>query len=79
MNKLDRWRRMTLWLTALIALLDGGFILLVAYAKPLLAMPVDGPLSLGLLLGALVTIAGWVVAWVYVAWANRANPEGIIR
>ena len=75
-TKIKRWRRMTLCLTALIAIIDGGFILLVAYAKPLLATTIVGPLSLGMLLGTLATISGCVIAAIYVAWANRANPEG---
>jgi uncharacterized membrane protein (DUF485 family) len=28
-------------------------------------------LSLGILLGALVIVAAWVLIWIYVRWANR--------
>jgi uncharacterized membrane protein (DUF485 family) len=69
-----RWRRVTLGLTALIAAMEIAFVLMVAYAKPLLATPVDGPLTLGLLLGVVTTIAGWAVACGYIIWANRAHP-----
>jgi uncharacterized membrane protein (DUF485 family) len=48
-----------------------GFILLVAFAKPLLTTPVLPGLSLGILLGALVIVAAWVLIWIYVRWANR--------
>ena len=48
----------------------GELNLLVAYAKPLLATIVVPGLSLGILLGALVIVAAWVLIWIYVRWAN---------
>jgi uncharacterized membrane protein (DUF485 family) len=69
----QRWRRMTLRLTLLLAIIEGGFLLLVTYDKPLLALSVAGPLTLGLLLGIIATIAGWGIACFYVLWANRAQ------
>jgi uncharacterized membrane protein (DUF485 family) len=65
-----RWR-IALTLTAAMMALYFGFILLVAYAKPLLGSVVVPGLSLGILLGALVIIAAWVLIWIYVRWANR--------
>ena len=65
-----RWR-VALTLTAAMMALYFGFILLVAYAKPLLGRVVVPGLSLGILLGALVIIAAWVLIWIYVRWANR--------
>ena len=47
-----------------------GFLVLVAYAKPLLARLVVPGLSLGILLGALVIVLSWILTWVYVRWAN---------
>jgi uncharacterized membrane protein (DUF485 family) len=73
-----RWRRMTLGLTLLIAVIEGGFLALVTFDKPLMAQPIDGPLTLGLLLGTLATISGWVIACVYVVWANRADREQVV-
>ena len=54
-----------------------GFILLVAYAKPLLGRVVVPGLSLGILLGALVIVAAWVLIWIYVRWANRHYDAAI--
>ena len=54
-----------------------GFILLVAYAKPLLARIVVPGLSLGILLGALVIVAAWVLIWIYVRWANTHYDAAI--
>ena len=65
-----RWR-IALGLTVAMMVLYFGFILLVAYNKPLLARIVVPGLSLGILLGALVIVAAWVLIWIYVRWANK--------
>jgi uncharacterized membrane protein (DUF485 family) len=54
-----------------------GFILLVAYAKPLLGVLVVPGLSLGILLGAFVIVAAWVLIWIYVRWANKHYDAAI--
>ena len=64
-----RWR-IAIALTVAMMVLYFGFILLVAYAKPLLGRLVAPGLSLGMLLGALVIVAAWVLIWIYVRWAN---------
>ena len=48
-----------------------GFILLVAYDKPLLGMQVVPGLSWGILLGALVIVSAWVLTLVYVLTSDR--------
>ena len=47
-----------------------GFIILIAFDKALLARIVVPGLSLGILLGALVIVASWLLTWYYVRWAN---------
>jgi uncharacterized membrane protein (DUF485 family) len=64
-----RWR-IALSLTAAMLAVYFGFILLIAFAKPVLARPLSGGLTLGILLGVLVIVAAWVLTWVYVRWAN---------
>ncbi|MGH7528502.1 MAG: DUF485 domain-containing protein [Gemmatimonadales bacterium] len=64
-----RWR-MALGLTAAMVVLYFGFILLVAYGRAVLAIQLMPGLSLGILLGALVIVASWLLTWVYVRWAN---------
>ena len=57
-----------------------GFILLVAFNKPLLGTLIAPGLSLGMLLGALVIVVAWVLTWIYVRWANRhydASVQGL--
>lgn len=63
-----RWR-VALALTGAMVVLYFGFILLVAYGRPLLAVQVVPGLTLGILLGALVIVVSWILTWVYVRWA----------
>lgn len=64
-----QWR-LALALTAAMLVVYLGFILLVAFAKPLLGTLLVPGLSLGTLLGALVIVAAWFLIWIYVRWAN---------
>jgi uncharacterized membrane protein (DUF485 family) len=64
-------------LTAAMMVVYFGFILLVAYDKPLLSRLVVPGLSLGILLGALVIVASWLLIWVYVRWANRHYDSAV--
>jgi len=65
-----RWR-IAIALTAAMMVLYFGFVLLIANDKPLLAALIVPGLSVGILLGALVIVAAWVLIWIYVRWANR--------
>lgn len=71
-----RWR-VALTLTAVMVILYFGFILLVAYGRELLARQVVPGLTLGILLGALVIVASWVLTWIYVRWAAAHYDPGI--
>jgi len=64
-----RWR-IAIILTMAMMVLYFGFILLIAYNKPLLARLVMPGLSVGILSGALVIVAAWMLIWIYVRWAN---------
>jgi uncharacterized membrane protein (DUF485 family) len=64
-----RWR-IAGSLTAAMMLIYYGFIALIAYDKPLLATVLAPGLTLGILLGALVIVAAWLLTWFYVRWAN---------
>jgi uncharacterized membrane protein (DUF485 family) len=56
-----------------------GFILLIAYDKPLMGRLVTPGLSLGILLGALVIVAAWFLTLGYVRWANRSHDADMGR
>jgi len=71
-----RWR-MAIALTIAMMVVYFGFILLVAFDKPLLGTPVAPGLSLGMLLGALVILTAWVLMWIYVRWANAHYDTAI--
>ena len=64
-----RWR-IALTLTAVMVVLYFGFILLIAYGKPVLAALVAPGLTVGILLGALVIVVSWLLTYGYVRWAN---------
>lgn len=64
-----RWR-LALGLTVAMIALYFGFILLIAYNRAFLAIRLVPGLSVGILLGALVIVASWLLTWLYVRWAN---------
>ena len=65
----QRWRIATA-LSLTMIMVYFGFVLLIAFDKPLVSLLVAPGLSLGILLGALVIVAAWIVTWIYVRWAN---------
>ena len=71
-----RWR-VAIALTIAMMVVYFGFILLVAFNKPLLGVVVAPGLSLGILLGALVIVAAWALTWIYVRWANTHYDPAI--
>ena len=71
-----RWR-IAISLTVVMVAMYFGFILLIAYDKPLMGRLVARGLSLGVLLGALVIVLSWVLTWVYVRWANTHYDAGL--
>jgi len=73
-----RWR-IAISLTVAMMLAYFGFILLVAFNKPLLGTVVTRGLSLGMLLGALVILVAWALTWVYVRWANTHYDASLAR
>ena len=73
-----QWR-LALVLTAVMMAVYFGFILLVAYAKPLLGRLLVPGLSLGTLLGVLVIATAWAVIWIYVRWANGHYDSTVKR
>lgn len=72
-----RWR-IALSLTVLMIALYFGFIALIAYDRPLLAVLVTPGLTLGILLGALVIVVSWLLTYLYVRWANT-KYDGALR
>jgi uncharacterized membrane protein (DUF485 family) len=64
-----RWR-LAILLTAVMTVVYVGFILLIAFNKPLLGTVLVPGLSLGILLGVLVIVTAWALIVIYVKWTN---------
>lgn len=73
-----RWR-VAIGLTAGVVVIYFGFILLIAYRRDVLARLIVPGLSIGILLGALVIVASWLLTWVYVRWANARYDTELAR
>lgn len=57
-------------LTACMMVVYFGFVVLVAFARPMMGARLMPGLSVGILLGALVIVAAWTLTFLYVRWAN---------
>lgn len=73
-----RWRIQVALTTAMVALYF-GFVLLIAWDKPLMGRLLVPGLSVGILLGALVIVLSWVLTLVYVRWANTHYDAALDR
>jgi uncharacterized membrane protein (DUF485 family) len=62
--------KIAITLTVLMIVIYFGFIILIAFDKTLLGRLLVPGLSLGILLGALVIVASWLLTWYYVRWTN---------
>jgi uncharacterized membrane protein (DUF485 family) len=65
----SRWR-LALFLTTLMTVLYVGFILLIAFNKPLLGTILMPGLSVGILLGVMLIVTAWALILIYVRWTN---------
>lgn len=63
--------RIAVVLTAMMIVIYFGFIALIAFKREVLARLVAPGLSLGILLGAMVIVASWLLTWYYVRWTNH--------
>jgi uncharacterized membrane protein (DUF485 family) len=74
----ERWR-IAVILSVCMLVIYFGFILLIAFDKPLMGTLLTPGLSLGILLGALVILSACVLTTIYVRWANRVYDEKIAK
>jgi uncharacterized membrane protein (DUF485 family) len=73
-----RWK-VALTLSTLMLVIYFGFILLVAFGRPLLSILLAPGLSVGIVLGALTIVSCWVLSILYVIWANRRYDEAVAQ
>ena len=64
-------------LTVLMVVVYFGFIGLVAYRPDLLGRELTTGLTLGIVLGALVIVAAWLLTLAYVWWANSVYDPAL--
>ena len=69
--------RIAVQLTIVMVVIYYGFVLLIAYDKDFLGRTIVPGLSVGILLGALVIVASWLLTWIYVRWANAHYDAAI--
>lgn len=74
----ERWR-IAITLSIGMLAIYFGFILLIAFDKPLMGSLIAPGLSVGILLGVLVILSAWVLTTVYVRWANRVYDGKIAK
>ncbi len=74
--ELTRSRKSFGWtLTIIMLLIYYGYIALVAYQKPLIAQPLFGSITVGLVLGIGVILSAIILTGVYVLRANSTYDE----
>ena len=73
-----QWR-IALTLTVAMIAIYFGFIALIAYDKPLMGRLITPGLSIGILLGAGVIVATWLLTLGYVWWANTHYDDELAR
>ena len=73
-----RWT-VSLVLTLALFVTYYGYILLIAWNKPLMARKLGAAVTLGIPAGAGVILVSWVLTSLYVAWANRTYDAEVSR
>ena len=66
----SRWN-ISLTFTFLMLFVYIGFLMVVAYHKETLKMPVGDSLNLAIIVGIGIIIFSWLITGVYVYWANN--------
>jgi uncharacterized membrane protein (DUF485 family) len=71
--------RIAFVLTAAVVVMYFGFIVAVAFARTAMGTLVAPGLSVGIVLGALVIVASWLLTLFYVRWANTRYDPALHR
>jgi uncharacterized membrane protein (DUF485 family) len=65
--------RLRIQLSAILVIYYFGFLLLAAFAQPLLATPLYGPIPLSFLLGLILILGSAALTGIYASAANKAD------
>ncbi len=66
----NRWV-VSLTFTFIMLFVYIGFLLVVAYDKGLLKMPIGDSINLAIIVGLSIIVFAWLITGVYVYWANN--------
>lgn len=64
-------------LSVLMVVVYFGFILAIAFNKPLMGRLLGRGLSVGIVAGAVVIVVSWLLTWIYVRWANDTYDRAL--
>lgn len=73
-----RWS-VSLVLLFLVFVVYYGYILLIAYNKPLMATKIGEYTTLGIPIGIAVIVLSWILTYIYVIWANNKYDNEVKR
>ena len=72
----SKWK-VSLTLAAIMLVAYYGFILVLAFAKDVLAYKIGEHLTIGIPVGILLIVLAWVLTGVYVYWANSSYDTSV--
>lgn len=70
----SRWG-LSFVLSGIMIFIYFGFILLIAWDRPLLGRLIVPGLSVGIAMGAFVIVSAWALTYIYVASANKREGK----
>lgn len=73
-----RWR-VGATLSAVMVVLYFGFLGLVAWGRGIMAHRIAPGITVGIVLGAFVIVASWLLTWAYVRWCARHYDREVDR
>jgi uncharacterized membrane protein (DUF485 family) len=72
----NKWR-VSLLLTSIMLIIYFGFILLIAFDKPLLSTLIGPKITLGLPIGLGILVVAWLLTGIYILWANKKYDKHV--
>ena len=76
-NLVVRKWKVSLTLAAIMLVAYYGFILVLAFAKDVLAYKIGEHLTIGIPVGMLLILLAWVLTGIYVFWANSSYDKSV--
>jgi uncharacterized membrane protein (DUF485 family) len=74
-----RRSRMAWLLTVILLIIYFAYLLLSAFAKGFMAIQVMSGITVAIVVGFITIIVPWILAWIYLSWANRHHDAACDR